>query len=340
MTDTVFITGILGQDGAYLAQLALQQGYHVVGGVRRSSTINNWRLRELGVDQHVEIVDFELLETSNIVSALATSKPSHVFNLAAQSFVGTSFNQPLFTCDVDAMGVLRLLESIRAVDDTIRFYQASSSEMFGKVRTVPQNEETPFYPRSPYGVAKVFGHHITVNYREAYGLHASSGILFNHESPLRGEEFVTRKITSTLARIRLGKADILELGNLSAQRDWGHARDYVRGMWQMAQQPQGGDFVLATGTTSTIRQFIELAAARLGWSIAFEGAGEDEIGRDTRTGKILLRVNPAFYRPSEVDSLIGDASKAREQLNWVPEWDLERLVDDMVSADLRRAEAA
>jgi GDPmannose 4,6-dehydratase len=339
MAETIFITGILGQDGAYLAKLALDAGHRVVGGARRSSTINNWRLVELGVHRDVEIVDFELLEESNIRHCLETIRPSRVFNLAAQSFVGASFNQPIFTSNVDALGVTRILESIRSVDATMRFYQASTSEMFGRVLAVPQNEDTPFYPRSPYGVAKVYGHYITRNYRESYGLHASSGILFNHESPLRGEEFVTRKITSTLARIKHGSDEVLELGNLDAKRDWGHARDYVRGMWLMTDMPQADDYVLATGVTTTIRDFLFLAAEQLGYGPVSEGSGADELIHDRHSGKTIARVNPKFFRPAEVELLIGDASKAASVLGWRPEVDIAELVAEMIEADERRSRA-
>jgi GDPmannose 4,6-dehydratase len=335
LPETILITGILGQDGAYLAKLAIDAGHHVVGGVRRSSTMNDWRLQALGVARDVELLDLELLEESNIYNCISVVRPNRVFNLAAQSFVGASFNQPLFTANVDALGVLRILEAIRAIDPKIRFYQASTSEMFGKVLAVPQNEETPFYPRSPYGVAKVFGHFITKNYREAYGMHASSGILFNHESPLRGEEFVTRKITSTLARIERGSDETLELGNLDAKRDWGHARDYVRGMWLMTEQETADDYVLATGVTTTIRRFLELAANAFGYHPEFEGAGVSEVMRDRNSGRIIARVNPKYYRPSEVELLVGDASKAAAALGWRANVTLEQLVDEMVAADRR-----
>jgi GDPmannose 4,6-dehydratase len=340
LPETILITGILGQDGAYLAKLAIEAGHRVVGGARRSSTMNDWRLRELEINGAVEMVDLELLEESNIYNCIATTRPDRIFNLAAQSFVGASFNQPLFTGNVDALGVLRILEAVRAINPKIRFYQASTSEMFGKVLAVPQNEETPFYPRSPYGVAKVFGHFITKNYREAYGMHASSGILFNHESPLRGEEFVTRKITSALARIEQGSDEVLELGNLDAKRDWGHARDYVRGMWLMTEQEAGDDYVLATGVTTTIRRFLELAAIAFGFAPRFDGDGTAESVYDANTGRLIARVNPKFYRPTEVELLVGDASKANAALGWKANVTLEQLVREMVEADRRRVASA
>ena len=338
MPETIFITGILGQDGAYLAELALKKGHRVVGGARRSSTMNDWRLRELGIHRDVEIVDFELLEESNIRQNIEKAAPSRIFNLAAQSFVGVSFQQPIFTSNVDGLGVLRVLEAIRQVNDGIRFYQASTSEMYGLVQQIPQTELTPLYPRSPYGVAKVFGHYITRNYREAYNMHASSGILFNHESPLRGEEFVTRKITSTLARIAAGSDEILYLGNLDAQRDWGHARDYVEGMWLITDAAEADDYVLATGRTTTVREFLTQAARELDLSLSFEGEGVGEIARDA-TGKIIAEVRSSFFRPSEVDILVGDSTKARKKLGWKPTYDLKMLIADMVAAEVRRRDA-
>jgi GDPmannose 4,6-dehydratase len=334
--ETVFITGVLGQDGAYLAKLALEKGHRVVGGARRSSTQNSWRLRELGVLNDIEIVDFELLEESNIRRAIDKVKPDRLFNLAAQSFVATSFSQPIFTCDVGGLAVLRVLEAIREVNPAIRFYQASTSEMFGKVVETPQTELTPLYPRSPYGVAKVFGHLITRNYREGHGLHASSGILFNHESPLRGVEFVSRKITSTFARIFHHKADVLELGNLDSERDWGHAKDYVRGMWLMTDQPKGDEYVLATGRRASVRDFIRQTAKALDWEIEFEGTGLAEVGRVVSTGKVVVRVNPDYFRPAEVDLLLGNSAKARAVLGWSPETTFEELVTEMISADNSR----
>lgn len=336
MAETIFITGILGQDGAYLAQHALEAGHRVVGGARRSSSRNTWRLAELGIDRDVELVDFELLEDSNIRQCIERLKPDRLFNLAAQSFVGTSFSQPLFTSDVDAMGTLRVLEAVRQICPTSKFYQASTSEMFGHVVETPQRETTPLYPRSPYGVAKVFAHYMTRNYRESYGMHASSGILFNHESPLRGEEFVTRKVTVGFASIVAGKQEVIELGNLGAMRDWGHAKDYVRGMWMITDHPHGGEYVLATGRAITIREFVQMAGRAAGFDLEFQGTEVDEVAIDRKTGRIIVRVNPAFFRPAEVELLIGDATKAKVDLRWEPSSTLEDLVVEMVEADLRR----
>ncbi len=334
--ETIFITGILGQDGAYLSKSILEKGHRVVGGIRRSSTPNLWRLKELGIHKDVEFVDLELLEDSNVMNVIEQLRPDRIFNLAAQSFVGVSFKEPLFTANVDALGVLRILEGIRRVNPQIKFYQASTSEMFGLVHEIPQTENTTLHPRSPYGVAKTFGHYITRNYREAYGIHASSGILFNHESPLRGEDFVTRKITSTFARMHHGSDEILRLGNLNAQRDWGHAKDYVRGMWLMTDQPKADDYVLASGVTTSIREFLRLAAAELGWDIEFEGSELNETGKDRVSGRVLVEVSSEFYRAAEVDALLGDATKARTVLGWQPEISLKQLVEEMVAADMRR----
>lgn len=314
MPETVFITGVLGQDGAYLAQLALKLGHRVVGGMRRSSSLNTWRLDELGIAGDVELVDFELLEESNIRAAIEAASPNRLFNLAAQSFVATSFRQPLFTCDVDGMGVLRILEALRQSGSDARFYQASTSEMFGRVAETPQRESTPFHPRSPYGVAKVFGHLITRNYREAHGMHASAGILFNHESPLRGVEFVTRKISHGLARIRRGATEPIKLGNLDARRDWGHARDYVRGIWQMTEQPEGGEYVLATGHSASVRDFLLASATALGFHPVCTGAGDDEVVTDRVSGAILAIVDasmkgpPRWIRWSETAALPASVS--------------------------------
>jgi GDPmannose 4,6-dehydratase len=330
------ITGITGQDGAYLARLLLERGYRVIGGVRRTSSENLWRLAELGIADKVQFAPFDLLEFSNIVSLVGEIKPSVIFNLGAQSFVGTSFTQPILTSEIDAIGCLRLLEAIRHYSKETRFYQASTSEMFGKIREPVQNENTPFHPRSPYGVAKLFAHHITMNYREAYGLHASSGILFNHESPLRGREFVTRKVSSQLALIRHGKADILELGNLGACRDWGHARDYVEGMARMVEKPEPDDYVLATGVTTTVREFVLLAGKAAGFDLAFEGEGVGETAIDRKSGKLVVRVNPQFFRPAEVDVLVGDPAKALKKLGWSTTTTLATLAEEMVAADLNR----
>jgi GDPmannose 4,6-dehydratase len=331
------VTGITGQDGAYLAKLLLDNGYEVHGAYRRTASMNLWRLQELGIERQVKMVAMDLLEYSNIQRVLETVRPDEVYNLAAQSFVGISFEQPLYTSDVDALGVTRILEAIRSAKPDTRFYQASTSEMYGKVQQVPQTEKTSFYPRSPYGVAKVYGHWMTVNYRESYNLHATSGILFNHESPLRGQDFVTRKITMSLARIREGLQDVLELGNLDSERDWGFAGDYVRGMWQMVQQPEPDDYVLATGHTRSVREFVDLAAVAAGFDIAWEGEGANSIARSRSNGKVIIRVNPEFYRPAEVDQLVGDAAKARERLGWKPEVTFEQLVEQMAKADLDRA---
>jgi GDPmannose 4,6-dehydratase len=330
---TALITGVLGQDGAYLSKLLLDKGYEVWGAFRRSSSLNDWRLRRLGVHDKIKLIPFELLEFSNIVRVIEKVQPDEVYNLAAQSFVGVSFEQPIFTADVDGVGVARLLEAIRMVKPEARFYQASTSEMFGKIQEELQSETTPFYPRSPYGVAKLYAHWITVNYREAFELHANSGILFNHESPLRGIEFVTRKITSTLVRIGRGEAELLELGNMNAKRDWGFAGDYVEGMWRMLQQETADDYVLATGRTETVRDFVHLAGKAAGFELEFEGEGLDEVAVDRKSGKTLVRVNPDYFRPAEVDVLIGDATKARTKLGWAPKVDLEELAEMMVKAD-------
>src|SRR3954469_14542867 len=308
MAPRALITGITGQDGSYLAELLLDKGYEVVGMVRRSSTLNFERIAHLQdrlvLDPYTSSGD--LLDEASLIHILREHRPNEIYNLAAQSFVQTSFNQPVLTGEITGLGVTRLLDAIRLVDSDIRFYQASSSEMFGKVQAVPQVEGTPFYPRSPYGVAKLYGHWITVNYRESYDLHASSGILFNHESPRRGETFVTRKITMAVAKIHEGQQDKLFLGNLGAERDWGFAGDYVEGMWLMLQQNEPDDYVLATGKTATVRQFCELAAAALGFTLAWRGAGADTIGMDEQSGKIIIRTNAKHYRPAEVDLLLGD----------------------------------
>jgi len=331
------VTGITGQDGAYLAKLLLEKGYEVWGAYRRSASLNLWRLEELSIRDEIKLISLDLLEYSNIVRALEKVQPDEIYNLAAQSFVALSFEMPLYTADADALGVTRLLEAIRAVNPRTRFYQASTSEMFGKVQETPQTERTPFYPRSPYGVAKLYAHWITVNYRESYGIHASSGILFNHESPLRGQEFVTRKITAGLARIKYAQQDVLELGNLDAKRDWGFAGDYVEGMWRMLQQESPDDYVLATGETHSVREFVELAAEVAGFDLAWEGSGEEERGIDRRTGKVVVRVNPEFYRPAEVDLLLGNPEKAQSRLGWSPRVGFSALVRVMAERDLGRA---
>lgn len=341
MSTTAIITGITGQDGAYLAQLLLGKGYTVYGTYRRTSSVNFWRIAELGIENHsnLHLVEYDLTDLSATIRLLQKTKPAEVYNLAAQSFVGVSFDQPITTADITGVGPLHLLEAIRIVDPAIRFYQASTSEMFGKVQAIPQVETTSFYPRSPYGVAKLYAHWITVNYRESYNLFGASGILFNHESPLRGREFVTRKISDSMAKIRLGKLDILELGNLDAKRDWGFASEYVEGMWRMLQADKPDTYVLATNRTETVRDFVTMAASAAGIDIKWEGRDEHEIGIDTTSGKTLVRINPKFYRPAEVELLIGDAAKARAELGWEPRTTLEQLCQMMVEADIRRNEA-
>jgi len=337
---TAFITGVTGQDGAYLSQLLLSKGYQVHAAYRRTSSVNFWRLQELGIAEHpnLHLVEFDLTDPGVCFSLLDRIKPDEVYNLAAQSFVGVSFEQPSATAHITGVGVLNLLEAIRIVHSRIRFYQASTSEMFGKVQATPQSESTPFYPRSPYGVAKLFGHWMTINYREAHGIFGSSGILFNHESPLRGREFVTRKITDSIAKIRLGLLDVLELGNLDAKRDWGYAKDYVEGMWLMLQAERPDTYVLATGRTETVRDFVRMAGRAAGFDLEFSGQGESEVAIDKASGRTLVRVNPRFYRQAEVDMLIGDASRAQRELGWKPQTTLEQLCTMMVEADLRRNE--
>ncbi|MBI1273682.1 MAG: GDP-mannose 4,6-dehydratase [Alphaproteobacteria bacterium] len=340
MAKTALITGVTGQDGAYLAKLLLEKGYTVYGAHRRSAANNMWRLEELGIAGQIEMVGMELLEYGNVQQVVADLKPDELYNLAAQSFVATSFTQPLYTTEADALAVTRLLEAVRHNSPKTRFYQASTSEMYGKVQAVPQDEATPFYPRSPYAVAKLYGHWITVNYRESYNLFACAGILFNHESPLRGPEFVTRKITAAFAAIKTGQLDKVELGNLDAQRDWGYAGDYVEGMWRMLQQDSAEDYVLATGETHTIRKFAELAARAVDVDLVWQGKGVDEVGTCRKTGKVWVAVNPKFYRPAEVDLLIGNPGKAKQKLGWQPQTGLDKLVTMMVEADLRRARIA
>jgi GDPmannose 4,6-dehydratase len=337
MSRTALITGITGQDGAYLAKLLLDKGYRVIGGVRRSSSNAMPRLNELGVARHIEFVDFDLAELTNIMRALEWAKPDEIYNLAAQSFVHLSFEQPIYTCEIGGIGALRLLEAVRQTVPSARFYQASTSEMFGKAQTAPQNETTPFYPRSPYALAKLLAHWATVNYRESYRIGASSGILFNHESPLRGRDFVTRKIAASLVRIRRGEREVLELGNLDAQRDWGFAGDYVLGMWLMLQQEKAEDFVLATGESHSVREFVESAGRLLDFEIEWSGRGAEERGIERRYGATIVRVNPAFYRPADVERLVGNAGKAREVLGWRPTVGFEELVSLMVEAEMRRA---
>ncbi|MEW5772512.1 MAG: GDP-mannose 4,6-dehydratase [Thermodesulfobacteriota bacterium] len=339
------ITGITGQDGAYLASLLLSKGYEVHGIKRRSSSFNTARVDHLYRDPHESGVTFfmhygDLTDSTNLIRIMAKVRPDEIYNLAAQSHVAVSFESPEYTANADALGSLRILEAMRilGMEKTARFYQASTSEMYGKVRETPQTETTPFYPRSPYAAAKVYAYWITVNYREAYGMYACNGILFNHESPVRGETFVTRKVTRAVARIKLGLQDCLYLGNLDAKRDWGHAKDYVKAMWLMLQQEEPEDFVIATGETHSVREFVERAFACVDVRLAWEGEGVDEVGRDTATGKVLVKIDPRYFRPTEVDFLLGDAAKAREKLGWEPKIRFGDLVTGMVAADLTEAE--
>jgi GDPmannose 4,6-dehydratase len=338
---TALITGLTGQDGAYLAELLLSKGYEVYGTYRRTSSVNFWRLQELGISDHpnLHLVEHDLTDLSASIRLVEQTRAEEVYNLAAQSFVGVSFDQPITTAEITGIGPVNLLEAIRIVNSKIRFYQASTSEMFGKVQAVPQTEATPFYPRSPYGVAKLYAHWMTINYRESYGIFGSSGILFNHESPLRGREFVTRKITDSVAKIKLAKLDCLALGNLDAKRDWGFAKEYVEGMWRILQADESDTFVLATNRTETVRDFVSMAFKAADIDIEFSGEGESEKSIDTATGKTVMRVDPRFYRPAEVDLLIGDPAKAKKKLGWEPKTSLEELCRIMVEADLRRNRA-
>jgi GDPmannose 4,6-dehydratase len=335
------ITGITGQDGAYLAQLLLEKGYIVYGAYRRTSSINFWRIEELYVNKHpdLHLVEYDLTDLSASIRLLQNTGATEVYNLAAQSFVGVSFDQPITTAEISGIGPVNLLEAIRIVNSEIRFYQASTSEMFGKVQAIPQVESTPFYPRSPYGIAKLYAHWMTINYRESYGIFGASGILFNHESPLRGREFVTRKITDSMAKIKLGQLEVMELGNLDAKRDWGFAKEYVDGMWRMLQADKPDTYVLATNRTETVRDYVTMAAKAAGLELTWQGVAENEIGVDTKTNKTLVRVNPKFYRPAEVELLIGNPEKAKLELGWEPKTTLEQLCQIMVEADIRRNEA-
>ncbi|MBK5934642.1 GDPmannose 4,6-dehydratase [Rhodovulum imhoffii] len=328
-----FITGITGQDGAYLARLLLEKGYTVHGGMRRTSQPGLTNLHRLGIVRDVTLHEFDLTEMTGIFRIIRDVEMDEFYNLAAQSFVGTSWNLPLYTSDANAMAVARILDTLRTLRPQTRFYQASTSEMFGLVQDAPQRETTRFHPRSPYGVAKVFGHYMTMNYRESFGLHASSGILFNHESPLRGKEFVTRKITHALAKLARGGTDPVVLGNLNASRDWGFAGDYVEGMWRMLQQDEAGDYVLATGVTTTIRDFVGHVAEALGMTLDWTGTGLEETATDIKTGKCVATVSAKFFRPAEVEILTGDAGKARGKLGWAPTVDIRTLAEMMAKAD-------
>ena len=335
------ITGITGQDGAYLAELLLEKGYEVHGIKRRSSSFNTGRIDHIFKDLHEEDVNFflhygDMTDSTNLIRIIAEAQPTEIYNLAAQSHVHVSFETPEYTANADALGTLRLLEALRILklEDKVRFYQASTSELYGKVQEVPQSETTPFYPRSPYAAAKLYAYWMTVNYREAYGIHASNGILFNHESPIRGETFVTRKITRAIAAIETGKQDCLYLGNLDSQRDWGHAKDYVEGMWRIVQQKEPDDYVLATGEIHSVREFVEVAFAEVGRKIIWDGEGVEEVGRDPKTNAALVRIDPRYFRPTEVEQLLGDASKAKAKLGWVPKIKFHELVEEMVREDM------
>lgn len=326
------ITGITGQDGSYLAEFLLEKGYKVYGIIRRKSTVDYGNIEHL-IDK-IDLIYADMTDIVSLINAVKISQPDEVYNLAAQSFVGTSWEQPIATADIDGMGVLNILEAIRTIKPDARFYQASTSEMFGKVQAIPQNEETPFYPRSPYGVAKLYGHWITINYRESYDMYACSGILFNHESERRGKEFVTRKITDAVARIKLGVQDYLELGSLEAKRDWGHAKDYVKAMWLMLQQDIPDDYVISTGETHKVREFVELAFQNVGIEIEWRGQGINEVAIEKTTEKVVLKINPKYYRPAEIELLLGDPNKAMKCLKWSMEISFSELVKKMVGQDL------
>ena len=345
MTKKALITGVTGQDGAYLAEFLLKKGYEVHGIKRRTSSFNTSRIDHLYQDPHVEQRNFvlhhgDMTDSSSLIRIMQEVQPDEVYNLAAQSHVAVSFEEPEYTANSDAMGVLRILEAIRilGLEKKTRFYQASTSELYGEVQEIPQTEKTPFYPRSPYAVAKLYAYWITVNYREAYGIYACNGILFNHESPIRGETFVTRKITRAMARIKLGLQDKLFLGNMDAKRDWGHARDYVEMQWLMLQQDAPEDFVIASGVQYSVRDFVNAAAKEMGMSIEWKGTGIDEKGYDTASGKCLVEVDPRYFRPTEVETLLGDPSKAKEKLGWTPKTTFAELVAEMVREDLKDAE--
>lgn len=343
-TKKALITGVTGQDGAYLAELLLDKGYEVHGIKRRSSLFNTQRVDHLYADPHGPGVRFfmhygDMTDSTNLIRLVQQIQPDEVYNLAAQSHVRVSFDTPEYTGNADALGTLRLLEAIRllGLQDRVRFYQASTSELYGKVQEVPQSETTPFYPRSPYAAAKLYAYWITVNYREAYNMFACNGILFNHESPIRGETFVTRKITRAVARIHLGMQDKLFLGNIDAQRDWGHAKDYVDAMWRMLQHDEAEDFVIATGKTHSVRYFCEQAFAAVGTTLTWKGEGLAEQGIDATTGKVVIEIDPRYFRPTEVDLLLGDATKARQKLGWEPSYTLEQMIEEMVLADIKQA---
>lgn len=327
------ITGITGQDGSYLAELLLEKGYNVYGIMRRKSVVDYGNVEH--IKDKIHFIYADMTDVISLITAMKISQADEVYNLAAQSFVATSWEQPIATADIDAIGVTNMLEAIRTVKPEARFYQASTSEMFGLVQAIPQSETTPFYPRSPYGVAKLYGHWITKNYRESYGLYACSGILFNHESERRGKEFVTRKITDAVARIKLGVQDHLELGNMDSKRDWGHSKDYVHAMWLMLQQNEADDYVIATNETRTVREFVEIAFGHVGIEVEWSGTGVDEIGKDKATGKVIVKINPVFFRPAEVDILLGDASKAEKALGWIREIPFAELVERMVMNDMK-----
>ena len=332
----VLITGINGQDGSYLAKNLLERGYKVFGAKRRGSTSGMWRLEKLRIEKDIELVDFDLIEQSNVYKVIENIEPEEIYNLAAQSFVQTSFALPVYTAQIDGIAVCYLLEAIKMINSKIKFYQASTSEMFGKVQTIPQNEDTPFYPRSPYGVAKLYGHWITKNYRESYNMHSCRGILFNHESPLRGEEFVTRKITIALAKIKNGNQDFIELGNINAKRDWGFAGDYVEAMRLMLQSnTPADDYVIATNETYTVKEFIEKAAKFIDIDIEWRGSAENEIGINRKSGKTIIKIDPKYHRLAEVDLLIGDYSKAKKVLGWEPKMSFDSLVEYMMIEDLK-----
>lgn len=339
MNKNAFVTGITGQDGAYLSEFLLSQGYKVHGGYRRTSTPNFWRLEELGILKDIELHEVDILDTGNLIRVFEKIDPREIYNLAAQSFVAVSFEKPVLTGEITAIGVTRVLEAIRIVNPNIRFYQASSSEMFGKVQEIPQKETTPFYPKSPYASAKLYGHWMTINYRESYDIFGCSGILFNHESPLRGIEFVTRKISDAVARIITGQQEFIEVGNLDAKRDWGYAREFVAGMWMMLQQDKPDDFVLATNEAHSVKEFIENAFKYASIDIVWKGTGVDEYGIDKKSGKTRIKINPKFFRPGEVDFLLGDYSKAEKKLKWTPQIKFYDLVGMMVQRDIERIQS-